>query len=311
MRAIIEAEGLTKIYFVNGKEIRAVDNLNLKVFEGDIFGYLGPNGAGKTTTILMLLGLTNPTSGSGRVAGYDIVRESKLIRSISGYIPERYGFYEDMSAYQNLLYFGRLNGVKESELKERIKWVLEVVELTDRAGSMVKTFSRGMRQRLAVANVLLKKPKIIFMDEPTAGLDPYATVGFRNLIVKLNKEYNTTIFLSSHMLHEVRQVCNRIGFLNNGRLIAVDTIEGFMSKAGNRIVLEITNMDSRIINAIEGVEGVNKVVKEGGEIIVYARDDVRLKLIEVIEGLGKKVLTIKIEPPTLEEVFFRVYGGES
>jgi len=308
LKAIIETEGLTKVYLVDGREICAVDNLNLRVFEGDIFGYLGPNGAGKTTTILMLLGLTNPTSGSGRVAEYDIVRESKMIRSIAGYIPEKYGFYEDISAYRNLLYFARLNGIKDDEAKERIKWALEVVELTDRAGSLVGTFSRGMKQRLALANALIKRPKIIFLDEPTAGLDPYATVNFRNLVIKLNKEYGMTIFLSSHMLHEVRQVCNRIGFLNNGKLVAVDTLQGFLNRIGNKIVVEVTNVSNEMIKAIEDIEGVDEIVKSDSEIIIYAKIDVRLKIIDVVEGFGEKILTIKIEQPTLEEVFFKVYG---
>jgi ABC-2 type transport system ATP-binding protein len=306
---IIETENLTKIYRVGGREIRAVDNLNLKVYEGDVFGYLGPNGAGKTTTILMLLGLIMPTSGGGRVCGYDIIRESRKVRSVVGYVPEKYSFYEDMTAYDNLRYFAKLNGIPDGEIDDRIRRALEIVELQDRAGSLVATFSRGMKQRLALANTLIKNPRLIFLDEPTAGLDPYATASFRELMKKLNREFKTTIFISSHMLHEVRQLCNRIGFLNEGKLIAVDTIDEFLRKAGVRIVLEVVGGGDEVIKVIEGVNGVNRVLKRDEGIVVYAGSDVRLEIVDLVMKMGLKILTVKVEPPTLEEVFFTIYGG--
>ncbi|MCC6018044.1 MAG: ABC transporter ATP-binding protein [Candidatus Verstraetearchaeota archaeon] len=309
MSVIIETENLTKIYRVGGREIRAVDNLNLKVYEGDVFGYLGPNGAGKTTTILMLLGLIMPTSGGGRVCGYDIIRESRKVRSVVGYVPEKYSFYEDMTAYDNLRYFAKLNGIPDGEIDDRIRRALEIVELQDRAGSLVATFSRGMKQRLALANTLIKNPKLIFLDEPTAGLDPYATASFRELMRKLNREFKTTIFISSHMLHEVRQLCNRIGFLNEGKLIAVDTIDEFLRKAGVRIVLEVVGGGDEVIKVIEGVNGVNRVLKRDEGIVVYAGSDVRLEIVDLVMKMGLKILTVKVEPPTLEEVFFTIYGG--
>jgi len=309
LSVIIETENLTKIYRVGGREIRAVDNLNLKVYEGDVFGYLGPNGAGKTTTILMLLGLIMPTSGGGRVCGYDIIRESRKVRSVVGYVPEKYSFYEDMTAYDNLRYFAKLNGIPDGEIDDRIKRALEIVELQDRAGSLVATFSRGMKQRLALANTLIKNPKLIFLDEPTAGLDPYATASFRELMRKLNREFKTTIFISSHMLHEVRQLCNRIGFLNEGKLIAVDTIDEFLRKAGVRIVLEVVGGGDEVIKVIEGVNGVNRVLKRDEGIVIYAGSDVRLEIVDLVMKMGLKILTVKVEPPTLEEVFFTIYGG--
>jgi ABC-2 type transport system ATP-binding protein len=309
LSVIIETENLTKIYRVGGREIRAVDNLNLKVYEGDVFGYLGPNGAGKTTTILMLLGLIMPTSGGGRVCGYDIIRESRKVRSVVGYVPEKYSFYEDMTAYDNLRYFAKLNGIPDGEIDDRIRRALEIVELQDRAEGLVATFSRGMKQRLALANTLIKNPRLIFLDEPTAGLDPYATASFRELMRKLNREFKTTIFISSHMLHEVRQLCNRIGFLNEGKLIAVDTIDEFLRKAGVRIVLEVVGGGDEVIKVIEGVNGVNRVLKRDEGIVVYAGSDVRLEIVDLVMKMGLKILTVKVEPPTLEEVFFTIYGG--
>jgi ABC-2 type transport system ATP-binding protein len=257
----------------------------------------------------MLLGLIMPTSGGGRVCGYDIIRESRKVRSVVGYVPEKYSFYEDMTAYDNLRYFAKLNGIPDGEIDDRIKRALEIVELQDRAGSLVATFSRGMKQRLALANTLIKNPKLIFLDEPTAGLDPYATASFRELMRKLNREFKTTIFISSHMLHEVRQLCNRIGFLNEGKLIAVDTIDEFLRKAGVRIVLEVMGGGDEVIKVIEGVNGVNRVLKRDEGIVVYAGSDVRLEIVDLVMKMGLKILTVKVEPPTLEEVFFTIYGG--
>ncbi len=309
MEAIIRTEGLTKIYRVNGREVKAVDNLNLTVYEGELFGYLGPNGSGKTTTILMLLGLINPSRGRGWVANYDITKESKKIRTIAGYIPERYSFYEDLSAYRNLKFFGKLNGISDSEIDDRIKWALELVELHDWINSPVKTFSRGMKQRLALANVLIKKPKVIFLDEPTAGLDPHARAKFRELIKRLNEELGLTVFLSSHMLHEVRQICNRIGFLMNGKLIAIDTIDGFISKMGYKIVFELTKINDEIISAVKSINGVNKVFRTDNQLTIYAGRDVRLELSKLANDFNAHILTLKLETPTLEEVFFNIYGG--
>ncbi len=309
MDVIIETRELTKVYRLGENRITAVDNLNLKVYRGEVFGLLGPNGSGKTTTILMLLGLIEPTSGEAYVAGFDITRNSRDIRRITGLIPERYSFYEDMSAYRNLRFFAKLAGIPEREIEERIDWSLNFVGLGEWKYAPVKTFSRGMRQRLALANILVKKPEVIFLDEPTSGLDPHATKMFRDLIRKMNRELKITVFICSHLLHEVKQICSRVGFMRNGRLIAVDSIDDLMKKMGYRIVLEATNLNEKVAEEIKGINGVSKIIWKDGTLIIYADRDVRLEVSKLINRLGGYVLTLKIEEPTLEEVFFEIYGG--
>jgi len=308
MQVMIETESLTKIYYADGREIHAVDDLYLKVFEGEIFGYLGPNGSGKTTTILMLLGLIQPTSGDGWVGGYNIIRESRKIRGIAGYIPERYSFYYNLSAYRNLEYFAKLNHLSRNEIKERIERSIEIVGLNDWINTPVGAFSRGMKQRLALANILIRNPKIIFLDEPTVGLDPKSKADFRELIKRLNREFNLTIFLSSHMLHEVKELCHRIGFLNKGKLIAVDTVESFMGKMGYKIILEVTDLDDKLIDALNEIGDISKIKIDDGRLIIYSGRDIRLEISRKVAEMNRYILTLTLEPPTLEEIFFNIYG---
>ena len=219
--SIVETADLTKAY----GDFIAVNQLSLHVEEGEIYGFLGPNGAGKTTTILMLLGLTEPTSGSARVAGYDATRESLKVRRITGYLPENIGFYEDMTARQNLKYTARLNGVPDREAATRIEGLLSSVGLADVADNRVQTFSRGMKQRLGFADVLVKEPKVVFLDEPTLGLDPEGVNQVLDMIVGMSRDQHITIVLSSHLLHQVQRICHRVGILSRGRLVAEGPID--------------------------------------------------------------------------------------
>jgi len=218
---IIEAVELTKTY----NRFTAVDHLNLRVEEGEIFGFLGPNGAGKTTTILMLLGLTEPTSGKALVGGYNATRESLKVKRIAGYLPEKLGFYEDLTAKENLSYIARLNAIPEREAAGRIKELLALVGLPEVAERKVETFSRGMKQRLGIASLLVKAPKVVFLDEPTVGLDPEGVNFILDLIVRLSKEQGLTVLLSSHLLHQVQKICHRVGILSKGRLVAEGPLE--------------------------------------------------------------------------------------
>ncbi|TET51586.1 MAG: ABC transporter ATP-binding protein, partial [Actinomycetota bacterium] len=203
---IIVAEELTKVY---NETTTAVDHLNLKIKEGEIFGLLGPNGAGKSTVILMLLGLTEPTSGSISVAGFDSTREPLQVKSITGYLPEKVGFYEDMSAYANLAYTAELNRVPYREIPERIDEVLDMVNLSKNKKQLVKTYSKGMKQRLGIADVLVKNPKLVIFDEPTEGLDPKVANQMLQTILDLNREKGITFMLSSHQLNLVQKICPR------------------------------------------------------------------------------------------------------
>ncbi len=219
---VIVAEGLTKRY---GQQI-AVDNLNLTVNGGEVFGFLGPNGAGKTTSLLMFLGLTDPTMGKVRVCGFDPQKESLRVKESVGYLPENVGFYDDMTARENLQFVARLNRIPDKISAKKIERLLESVGLANEAKKQVGAFSKGMRQRLGIAEVLLKEPKLAFLDEPTVGLDPEGTSQMLDLIHSLAKDKNITVFLSSHLLDQVQRICDSVGIMIKGKLVASGSIAG-------------------------------------------------------------------------------------
>jgi ABC-2 type transport system ATP-binding protein len=213
---VIETEALTKMY--NGEV--AVDRLSFSVVKGEVFGFLGPNGAGKTTVLLMLLGLTEPTSGKARILGIDPTRESIKVKGMIGYLPENTGFYGDLDARQTLRFVADLNGLPRAVADERIEHVLKSVGLDTEVEKKVGAYSRGMRQRLGIAELLIKEPQVAFLDEPTLGLDPEATNRMMELIARLCKEKKMTVVLSSHLLHLVQQVCHRVGIMIKGKMVA-------------------------------------------------------------------------------------------
>ncbi len=218
---IIEAEGLTKRY---GTQI-AVNHLTLRIREGEVFGFLGPNGAGKTTTLLMFLGLTEPSSGKVRIVGFDPAREPLRVKEKVGYLPENVGFYDDMDARQNLHFIARLNRIPDKVSAKKIDELLQQVGLLEEAKKTVGTYSKGMRQRLGIAEVLVKEPKLIFLDEPTIGLDPDGTNRMLDMIHSLSREKHITIFLSSHLLDQVQRICDRVGIMLKGNLVAIGPIQ--------------------------------------------------------------------------------------
>ena len=219
--AIVETNGLCKSY---GSQV-AVNDLTFDVREGEIFGFLGPNGSGKTTTLLMLLGLTEPTKGWARVADFDPTREPIKVKRIVGYIPENIGFYDDMNARENLQFIARLNNMPDSISSVKIEEALESVGLKEEVEKKVGAYSRGMRQRLGIAEILIKEPSIAFLDEPTLGLDPEGTTRIIDYIRSLSRDKSMTILLSSHDLKQVQKIADRIGIMINGRMIAVGPLE--------------------------------------------------------------------------------------
>ena len=216
MASVIEINDLTKSY---GSQV-AVDRLNLTVEAGEIFGFLGPNGAGKTTTLLMLLGLTRPSGGSARVLGHDPDKDPLQVKRQVGYLPENVGFYTDLTATENLAYVARLNNIDRKRINEKVAEALRAVGLADQTGKLVGAFSRGMKQRLGIAELLIKEPKLVFLDEPTLGLDPDGINRMLDLIVGLSRERGIAVMLSSHLLHQVQRICHRVGVMMQGRLIA-------------------------------------------------------------------------------------------
>ena len=223
---IIEAEELTKRY---GTQI-AVNNLTLRIRQGEVFGFLGPNGAGKTTSLLMFLGLTEPTSGKVRIVGFDPAREPLRVKEKVGYLPENVGFYDDMDARQNLRFIARLNRIPDKVSAGKIDILLQQVGLFEESTKKVGTYSKGMRQRLGIAEVLIKEPKLIFLDEPTIGLDPDGTNRMLDLIHSLSRDKNITIFLSSHLLDQVQRICDRVGIMIKGNLVAIGPIQELAQK---------------------------------------------------------------------------------
>ena len=218
---IIETTDLTKRY---GHQT-AVDSLTFKVKEGEVFGFLGPNGAGKTTTLLMLLGLSRPSEGSAQICGLDPERNAREVKRIVGYLPENVGFYEDLDAVQSLEYIADLNGLNGDQFRDKILDALKEVGLSEDLEKKLGAYSRGMKQRLGIAEVLIKEPKVMFLDEPTLGLDPDGALKMIELIHSLNRDKNITVLLSSHHLHQVQKISNRVGIMIRGKMVAEGSID--------------------------------------------------------------------------------------
>lgn len=229
---IISTKSLTKKY----KEFFALESLDLTVNSGEIFGFLGHNGAGKTTTVSILTTLLPPTSGTASVCGFDIVKESIEVKKRIGYLPENVKFYDNLTAYENLEYLARLSGINDP--KANIKNVLEFLEFTGIENKKLGEFSKGMKQRIGIAQAILHNPKVLFLDEPTSGLDPMGIKKLRETIIKLNKEKGMTIFMNTHLLSEVAKTCTTIGVLNHGKLIYKDSLENTLKRFHDEASLE-------------------------------------------------------------------------
>lgn len=307
---MIQTQELTKHY----GDVKAVDHLDLTVYEGEIYGFLGPNGAGKTTTLLMLMGLTVPTSGTATVGGYDIIKDSREVRRIAGLLPEGAGYYEDLTAKQNLRYIGQLNDLPAPEIEKKGADLLEVVGLAKWADTKVEKFSRGMKQRLGIAEVLIKKPKVAFFDEPTIGLDPQGTKEIRDVLIGLNKEQHLTVFISSHLLYEVQQTCQRVGIIREGKLIAADTIDNLSNRLGRKekmIEFELSEISPDLIREIKNINGVTSVDQENLKLHVHMERDKSKEVSETIMKHGATILLMKPKEYSLEEIFLEYYKEEA
>jgi ABC-2 type transport system ATP-binding protein len=298
---VIATRGLTKVY---GRVV-AVDGLDLEVQEGEVFGLLGPNGSGKTTTILMLLGLTEPTRGEARVLGFDPVREPLKVKARVGYLPDSVGFYGELTAWENLRYTTRLLGLEAKEAEARIEEVLRRMGLWEVRDRRVAAFSRGMRQRLGLAEVLLKRPKVAILDEPTLGLDPEAAREFLDLIRRLKAE-GITLLLSSHLLHQVQEVCDRVGLFHKGRMVLVGTVEELARRVlggGYEVHLEAT---PGLSEALRTLPGVIRVEEEGGRYRILAEEDLRPQVARLAVERGS-LLGLALRRPSLDEIYARYF----
>lgn len=299
---IIQTHELTKKY----GNFTAVDRLNLSVQPGEVFGLLGPNGAGKTTTILMLLGLTEPTSGSVQVLGLDPSRQPLKVKSRVGYMPDQVGFYDELTAYENLAYIARLNGIAGDQIKKRIDEALERVGLDQVARKRVGTFSRGMRQRLGVAEVLIKQPQLIIMDEPTSGLDPEASHELLDMIRSL-KEEGITLLLSSHLLHQVQAVCDRVGLFNNGKMAlegAVDELAQRVLGGAYRIQINADGAQPEILKALKNVPGLAHIRVVNSRLYeMEAARDLRPEAAQAVISAGGRLYKLDVQAQSLDDIY--------
>ncbi len=307
MEWVVEAQNLTKMY----KDIKAVDALSLHIKEGEIYGLLGPNGAGKTTTILMMLGLTEPTDGYVKVYGYDSKTEPLKVKRVTSYLPENVGFYEDLTAYENLLYLTRLNSIPDKEADKKIKEVLEIVGLSDVSEKEVGTYSKGMKQRLGMASVLVKSPKLAILDEPTTGIDPEGVEELLTLIRKMGREQKITILLSSHLLYQVQRICDRVGILYRGKLQAEGTIEEIgkqIFKESEDILEVVLNKEKpEIAEDLKKIEGIREVRIDGPKLRIIEEKDVREAVVKSIVNTGLLPLEIKKQGYSLEEIYLKYF----
>ena len=308
---VVETFELTKMY----GDFPAVNQLDLEVKKGEIFGFLGPNGAGKTTTVLMLMGLSVPTSGSANVGGFDIVDQSREIRTVASILPEYSSLYGDLTAFENLDFIGELNDMPREERENRIHETLEVVGMSDWVDTKYESFSRGMKQRVGVASTMMKNPQILFLDEPTLGLDPLGTREIRELILDLKNKQGLTIVMTSHILSEVQATCDRIGIINGGKLVLEETMANLnhaMTGSEERLVeFKLTGITQELVKDLEAVKGVNSVTQDNGRLYVNSSVESDVTVSRTIVRHGSTILLMKPREYTLEEIFMKYYEKEA
>ncbi len=315
---IIELVDLTKRYGSN----TVVDKLSLAIRKGEIFGLLGPNGAGKSTTILMMMGLTEPDSGSVKVCGIDSTSNPIEVKRRVGYLPEDVGFYDDHSASTNLIYTARLNGFSYGEAEQKAEELLKRVGLSSHANKRTGKYSRGMRQRLGLADVLIKNPEVIILDEPTLGIDPTGVREFLELIVQLSREEGITVLFSSHHLHQVQQVCDRVGLFVNGKMLAEGDINTLSQKlfSNNAFTIEAgvskmadnksaKNTVGNLSEIIKGIEGVIAVNKKDNLFRIECSRDLSAVIARAIVETGTDLNYLNKKEYGLDDIYHRYFEG--
>jgi len=307
---VIEARDLTKRYGAAA----AVNAISFTVGKGEIFGLLGPNGAGKTTTILMMLGLTDVTAGTVRVLGCDPVREPLSVKRRVGYLPDTVGFYDNLTATENLNYTARLMGFPASERADRIARALDRVGLADVAHNRVATYSRGMRQRLGLAEILMKEAQIAILDEPTSGLDPQATVELLEMIRALKRD-GVAVLLSSHLLERVQSVCDRVALFQSGKIVLMGTVPELARQVlGGGYNVEVEADGEGLAEKFSEMVGVRAVDQSGpSRYRLLAERDVRPQAAAVVVNAGGSLRRLSIEEPSLDAIYnryFQMHGGQ-
>jgi len=309
--SIIRIDHLTKIFREKNRSVTAVDDVTLEVRRGEIFGLLGPNGAGKSTLIRVLTTLLRPTSGTACVDSYDIIRNPEKIRSIIGVCPQNSTLDVELTAYDNLEFYGTLVNVDDSILDMRIWQLLAMADLTDRAHMKVQTLSGGMRRKLEIVRAFIHHPLILFLDEPTIGLDPEARHEVWQQILLLNEE-NTTIILTTHYMDEAEKLCNRIAFVDKGRLIALDVVENLkqLIPAGDLIEIGFDTINEGLLPVLQQNTHINAVEVKEQKLIISAKNGSKLlpEIVVAFEKFSTPMTSISIRSPSLEDVFIHLTG---
>jgi ABC-2 type transport system ATP-binding protein len=309
MEFAVEVSELTKVY---ENKIRALDGVDLKVEAGKVFALLGPNGAGKTTLMRILTTQLKPTSGEAHVSELDVVRDGSKIRRLVGYIPQEMSVWTDISGYENLLIYAKIYGIPTSKRREIIEEALKKMGLSEVANNLVKTYSGGMIRRLETACTILIKPKILFLDEPTIGLDPSARKAVWEELTSFRKEYDLTVFFNTHYMDEADLYADEIAIINDGKIVKKGTAEELKRSVGGEIILLSSDSDisEDCSNKVKGLSMVNEVITNNSEMTVIV-EDAETVLPEVLETLRASRVTVKkisITKPTLDDVFLKYAG---
>ncbi len=294
--------------------VKAVNDISFAVKSGEIFGFLGPNGAGKSTTIMILTTLLKPTSGQALVSGFDVTTHAKQVRQSIGYVQQESTVDEYLSGRENLILQARLNHIPKDQINKRIDEILDLIELTDKQNDSVVTYSGGMRKRLDIAGGLLHHPKVLFLDEPTVGLDIQTRRKIWEYIKKIHKEFEMTIFLTTHYMEEADQLCNRIGIIDHGQIQIIDTPENMKNAMGNEIIslkFESKNYDTFLFQ-LHKIEFIKKINKDNDKLTIFTSNGTEVipEIFRTSAALEIKIISISLTQPTLDDVFISYTGRE-
>jgi ABC-2 type transport system ATP-binding protein len=303
----IEVKNLHKSF----GDLKAVDDVSFEVQQGEIFSLLGPNGAGKTTTLSMLSCLLHPDEGDAFILGHSIRKDSMGVKSVLGVVPQEIALYEDLSARENLTFWGKMYGLRGVQLKARVEEVLEIIGLTDRAKDRVGKYSGGMKRRVNIGVALLHKPKVIYMDEPTVGIDPQSRRSILDSVVAL-KNQGMTVLYTTHYMEEAQELSDHIAIMDHGKIIATGTNEELIRIVGemHRITLTINTESTRVIEAWKATRGVKQVTAEDGTLTLLADDSNRVlpQLFETAAASNVRITSVAVQEPNLEAVFLHLTG---
>jgi len=310
---MIETRGLEKKY----GSFTAVHDLNLSVQKGEVFGLLGPNGAGKTTTTLMLLGLTEPTAGSATIDGVDCTRDPLRVKQIVGYLSDNMGFYSDMTGRENLRMTGRMNGLNGELLEARMDELLARVGMTHAADKKTSTYSKGMKQRLGIADILMKDPDVLIMDEPTNGIDPEGMRELMNLIRELADKDGRTVLISSHQLHQIQQICDRVGIFVHGELVACGDIETLgrqlEEKNGYRYEIAVSDQPHRLRKVLDRIEQIDAIEEKETFLLIHSKQNIAGTLMNELMKEKLELTHLRKCSGDLDEIYSQYFekAGES